>query len=131
MDTEDIKREAIIFTKEPLSTFSKKVNEAAQGICLRKPSVLKNRGKLLILAKEKVHESGYIYRKGKSRSKSYGTGCEDASRPKRIKRKRLELAEQSKNYKLCDQLSKEVNKSKRLLGFVGIEREQVAKVLQE
>ena len=145
MDAEDIKKEAITFTKDPLSNFSKKVNEAAQEICLRKPSLLKNRGKLLILATQKVHEGGYVYRKGKSRSKAYGSGYEDASRPKRIKtttdercgrmqsireelhdlrdrvafkRKRLELAEQSKNYKLCDQLSEEigeVNKNKRLL----------------
>ena len=106
--------------------------------------MLRNRGKL-ILAQERVHESGYTYRKGKSRSRSYGSGIEEATHAKHIKttvgersdhikaikeelsnfkdhvsfkRKRLEMAESSKNYKLCDQLSEEageLNKTRNLL----------------
>ena len=145
MDSEEIKKAAIIYKKEPLSMYHLRVNEASQEICLRQPSLLRNRGKLLVLAQEKVHETGYAYRKGKSRSKSYGSCVEEATRAKRIKttvgertdrikaikeelsdlkdrvlfkRKRLEVAESSKNYKLCDQLSEEVgelNKTRRLL----------------
>ena len=106
---------------------------------------MRNRGKLLVLAQERVHETGYTYRKGKSRSKSYGSGIEEATCAKHIKitvgectdrikaikeelynlkdrvsfkHKRLEAAESSKNYKLCDQLSEEVgelNKTRHLL----------------
>ena len=124
---------------------SYKVNEASQAICLRKPSMLRRRGELLVQAKQRVHDTGYVYRKGKSRSKSYGSVVDDATRPKRVKtsaderisrmktikeelsdlqnrvsfkRKRLDAAEVTKNYKLCDQLSEEIadlNKSKRLL----------------
>lgn len=98
-----------------------------------------------MLAKQSVHDSGYLYRKGASRSKKYGSAVDDATKPKRVKtstdervsrmktikeelsdlqnrvsfkRKRLDAAEVTKNYKLCDQLSEEIadlNKSKRLL----------------
>ena len=71
MDTQEIKKEAIFFKKEPLSTYHIKVNEASQAICLRKPSMLRRRGELLVQAKQSVHDTGYVYRKGKSRSKSY------------------------------------------------------------
>ena len=144
MDSEEIKKAAIIYKKEPLSTYHLRVNEASQDICLRQLSLLRNRGRLLVLAQERVHESGYAYRKGKSRSKSFGNGVEE-TRVKRVKtstdertarmkaikeelhdlkdrlsfkRKRIEAAESSKNYKLCDQLSEEMgelNKTKRLL----------------
>ena len=100
---------------------------------------------MLVKAKQGVHDAGYVYRKGESRSKSYGSAVDDAIRPKRVKtsadkrisrmkttkeelsdlqnrvlykRKRLDAAEVTKNYKLCDQLSEEIadlNKSKRLL----------------
>ena len=142
MDTQEIKKEAIFFKKEPLSTYHIKVNEASQAICLRKPSMLRRRGELLVQAKQSVHDTGYVYRKGKSRSKSYGSAVDDATRPKRVKtsaderisrmktikeelselhnrvsfkRKRLDAAKVTKNYKLCDQLSEEIadlNKSK-------------------
>ena len=145
MDTQEIKKEAIFFKKEPLPTYHIKVNEASQAICLRKPCMLRRRGELLVQVKQSVHDTGYVYRKGKSRSKSYGSAVDDATRPKRVKtsaderisrmktikeelsdlqnrvsfkRKRLDAAEVTKNYKLCDQLSEEIadlNKSKRLL----------------
>ena len=145
MDTQEIKKEAIFFKKEPLSTYHIKVNEASQAICLRKPSMLRKRGELLVLAKQSVYDSGYMYRKGASRSKKYGRAVDDATKPKRVKtsmdervshiktikeelsdlqnwvsfkRNRLDAAEVTKNYKLCDQLSEEIavlNKSKRLL----------------
>ena len=60
MDTQEIKKEAIFFKKEPLSTYHIKVNEASQAICLRKPSMLRKRGEFLVLAKQSVHDSGYM-----------------------------------------------------------------------
>ena len=40
-------------------------------ICLNNPALLADRGKLLELAKDKLHDSGYMYAKGKSRSKKF------------------------------------------------------------
>ena len=129
MDTQEIKKEAIFFKKEPLSTYHIKVNEASQAICLCKLSMLRKRSELLALAKQSVHDSGYLYRKGASRSKQYGSAVDNATKPKRVKtstdervshlktikeelsdlqnqvsfkRKRLDAAEVTKNYKLCD-----------------------------
>ena len=69
--TKKTSREAIFYKKEPLSSYHGRVNEASQAICLRRPSMLRKRGELLILAKQQVHDSGYNYRKGRSRSKTY------------------------------------------------------------
>ena len=80
-----------------------------------------------------MHQSGYDYKKRKSRSKMFGSSSEpEAKRPKttkterldqlkgvrqqlsdvkdrvKYKRQRLAAAETSKNYKLCDQLSEEI-----------------------
>ena len=142
MDTQEIKKEAIFLKK---TLYHIKVNEASQAICLHKPSMLRKRGELLVQAKQSVHGTGYVYWKGKSRSKSYGSAVDDATRPKRVntsgdkrishmktikeelsdlqnrvsfKWKWLDAAEVTKNYKLCDQLSEEIadlNKSKWLL----------------
>ena len=77
MDTQKIKKEAIFFKKEPLSTYHIKVNETSQTICLRKLSMLRRRGELLVQAKQCVHDTGYVYQNGKSRSKSYGSAVDD------------------------------------------------------
>lgn len=109
--------------------------------------MLRRRGELLILAKQRVHDSGYNYRKGRSRSKSYGS-VEESTHPKRIKttaderyerirslkeevkdlkervsykRKRIEIAEVSKNYKLCDQLSEEVSELSKTMRLLEVE----------
>ena len=133
-----MKREAIIFKKEPLSTYHLKVNEAAQQICLHKLSLLRNRAKLLVLAKEEVHNAGYVYRKGKSRSKVYGSEVTPVKRVKtsaeehlgRMKGIKEELADisvshsgkkgwmQRRYQKTTSQLSEEIadlNKTKRVL----------------
>ena len=133
VDRSDIPELAKIFSKEPLTSYQQKVNEAAVEICLHKPSYLSKRGELLELARKRVHQSGYDYKKRKSRSKMFGSSSEpEAKRPKttkterldqlkgvrqqlsdvkdrvKYKRQRLAAAETSKNYKLCDQLSEEI-----------------------
>ena len=57
-DKNEIRKQAVFFKKEPLSEYHIKVNEAA---CLGKPSMLMKRGELLLLTKQKVHESGFSY----------------------------------------------------------------------
>lgn len=50
------------------------VNEAAGDICVHNPAMLTERGELLTLARQAVHDSGYQYKKKRSRSKSFGSG---------------------------------------------------------
>lgn len=93
-----------------------------------------NRGVLLELARKKASET-YSFRKGKSRSKAYGTSKDGSPTPKRpkldkemrdnriaelneiipdlakriaIKESRCQQAETVRNYKLCDELSEEI-----------------------
>ena len=93
----------------------------------------------MILAKDKVHEDGYQYKKGKSRSAKH-TGLQpEVSSVKRVKvdtverkrriddaqdqiadldkqigfkNKRIEVAMQSKNFKTCNELSEEISELK-------------------
>ena len=107
-----------------------RINEIAGDICVENPTFLSEQGKLLEIAKERIHESGFIYSKGKSRSKKFHV--DDEERPKRdkidreecqhrieslqeqlkdtnnhisVKERRIEQAQVVQNYKLCDQMS--------------------------
>lgn len=124
-----------------MKPFEKRVNEAAQDLCLSDVSLLNRRGTLLQLSRKKVAEDGYSFRKGHSRSKVYGlaeSSCQvkrpkfdeamrderlqsieeelcDISRILQYKEKRLSQHEASKNYRLCEQVTEEMMdlKSKR------------------
>ena len=71
---------------KPLSDYKKRINEEAGKLTLQFPSLLKNRGELLICAQQSLHDSGYVYKKGKSRSKrlcsSSDSGDTTPKRPK-------------------------------------------------
>ncbi len=54
-----------------LKEFEKKVNEYAIELALNDTSLLKKRGDLLALARQKVADSGYVFKKGTSRLKAY------------------------------------------------------------
>lgn len=117
-----------------LSTYHTAMNKAAEELCLKNPSLLWQRGTLLENARKVVNESGYIYKKGQSRSKSFNPPTESSSSAKRPKvgaqerekriadvaedlkdisdrmsfnDKRRVAAESSRNYKLCDELTEE------------------------
>ena len=66
-----IERESRIYKRpdEQLRVFEKHVNEAARDLCLKDPQILNKRSTLLELARKKVAEDGYAYKKGHSRSK--------------------------------------------------------------
>ena len=114
------------------------MNEAAKEICVNNPTMLRNRGRLLEAAKQKVHEGGYAFKKGKSRSKTYGTPyssqakrtkmthdviedrmkqIEDDLKNKRdlriYKEKPRTVAETAKNYKLCADITEELGELTR------------------
>lgn len=136
-------REARIYVKEPLSDYRHQLNRLAGEICLRDPSLLTRKGELVKLAQKALNEEGYQYKKGRSRSKVFGSDSDTApKRPKlseeyrqrrlqqiqeenksintriSFKEKRVELASRDKNFKLCDQLTEEIaelQKQRRVL----------------
>ena len=61
----------------PLTDYQKRINDVSYSLCLGNPSLLLGKkGDILDLARAKVHEDGYIYKKGHSRSKKYQTETE-------------------------------------------------------
>ena len=63
------------------------VNDAATELCLADVNLLDKRGELLQKARKKAADDGYVFKKGCSRSKHYGTH-DTASKPKRPKCKK-------------------------------------------
>jgi len=101
--------------------------------------MLGDKGKLLELARVKQHENGYIYSKGKSRSRVLNPEAtnqemqrrqridqterkhrienlqdelKDLSKHITVKERCIEQAQTAMNFKLCDQLSDEISKLK-------------------
>lgn len=133
-------RSQLFFAKgKPLSTYHTAMNNAAEDLCLRNPSLLWQRGTLLERARKLVNESGYVYKKGQSRSKVLNPPAESTSIAKRpkvgaqerekrmaavaedlkdiadrlsFKEKRRLAAEASRNYKLCDELTEDMSSLK-------------------
>ena len=74
MDEDEVREAAKIYRKEssrPLNEYQKQINEAAQDICLKNPTMLRNRAHLE--AAREVVDSTYTVKKGKSRSKKFMT----------------------------------------------------------
>lgn len=111
---------------------------ASEQLCLDDPDLLNDRKTLLEKSRALVHEQGYSYVKGKSRSKRFVSG-EASATPKRpklsedlrcsrmdeisdrikditdqilYKEKRREQASNSHNYKSCDMLTEEMSQLK-------------------
>ena len=74
----------------PLSAYHEKRNNAARDLCVRNPSLLSDKGERLLQARILVDQSGYQYKKGKSRSKVFGEAEIPAKRPKLDKNLRVE-----------------------------------------
>ena len=112
-----------------LKVFEKCVNSAAKDLCL----ALLSRSTLLELARKKVAEEGYTFKKGHSRWKVYGKSLSDMpKRPKfdekmreerihsieeeltdisrilQFKEKRLSQHEVDRNYRSCEQVTEEM-----------------------
>lgn len=133
----EIEEQATIYRNPkncPLTDFHIRVNEAAKQLAVSKQSLVRKRGELLELARKKVADEGYCFKKGKSRSKVDGKKG-DVSEPKQvkldqsvredkkkdmeelvadvtthisIKEKRRDQAEKSHNYKVCDEVTQEL-----------------------
>ena len=83
MDLEKIRKDSVIFQggKKPLSTYQSNMNDVSLKLCLDDPTLLKERGKLLALAREQVHNEGYQYKKKKSRSTVFGSAANQMKDP--------------------------------------------------
>jgi hypothetical protein len=131
-----IKEAAKIYKKEdrrPLSDYQIKINEAAANICIENPSMLHSRARLLHSARDIV-DSNYAFKKGKSRSKRY-LDSDDSLQPKRkklsqefrdrrikeleiqkkslnekldYKEKRRQVSENEKKYRICEEITEEI-----------------------
>ena len=128
--------------KKPRSDFDQKVNEASVYLSMKNPSLVRkgNRGELMEAARKKVVEDGYVFKKGRTRSKLYGVQDSQTTLPKRtklneesrrkrmddleddikdlskritMKEKRCTQAEASHSYKLCDELTEQISELKQ------------------
>ena len=87
LDEEAVRAKARIFGKsgKEVTKYQARLNQVAGDLCVHNPALLAEKGKLLELAKDKLHESGYVYAKGKSRSRKFNPLDEVEERPKRKK----------------------------------------------
>ena len=65
-----------------ITNYQEQVNKASVELALQDPNLLLCRQKLLQLARGKVNEGGYQFKKGRSRSKDYATASPAPKRPK-------------------------------------------------
>ena len=99
----EVLNEAKIYKKEPLTEYQLRVNEEAGKIAMSHPELLcrGRRGVLLQKARSAVVDSGYAFKKGKSRSKKVSSYEIPLSRNKvnsEVRKKRIEeLNEEIKN----------------------------------
>ena len=133
---------AKIYGRDPerkLTKYEQSINDTAAQIALENPDMLLSKQKLLEEARKKLNDSGYDYKKGKSRSKqlkSSSESDESTPAPKRVKttealrlnrmseieedlsdisqrmgfkEKRREQASLSHQYGICDQISEEIS----------------------
>lgn len=134
---QEIRRAACIFGKsgKRLTKYQQQLNEVAGDLCVDNTLLLYDKEKLLELSREQVHKSGYVYVKGKSRSKVLTTATTTEKHQTREKvdkqergyriesiveqvsdiQKHIELkekivvqAQSIQNYKLCDQMTDEI-----------------------
>ena len=98
---EDLLQRSVIFHSENLSNFQKRVNDAAAEIALKEPKLVRkgNRGELLAKARQLVSDEGYVFKKGKSRSKVYGAVASESESPPK---KRVKLLEEIRTQRISE-----------------------------
>ena len=139
---EGIQQKSHIYGKEKdnpkLTPYQERVNKACEELCIQDPQLLLAKGERLKRARAKVHEEGYMYKKGYSRSQLYSDVapsqtkrariCKeerdrrimdiseqmgDLDRLIRIKERRIEEATTIRSFAAADQLAKEVRAYKQ------------------
>lgn len=153
----EIRELAIVYKKESLrklTDYQKRINDVSQEICVKNPTMLRNRKKLLLACQEEVNKT-YQFKKGKSRSKRLAIeGDPGSSKPKRkkltkdfrvqrmktieeevkhlkermsYKEKRRQMSEDQRNYKLCDEITEEISALSKECHVLEIEMKELAK----
>ena len=64
-----IRQHSLIYRRDGLTDYQKRMNKASKELCLNN-SHLNDCNLLMTEARKRVHESGYTYKKGRSRSKT-------------------------------------------------------------
>ena len=67
-ESDFLNKSEIFGSGKRLTKYQEAINEASYSLCKNDGSLLMNKGKLLQLAREKVHNDGYNYAKRVSRS---------------------------------------------------------------
>ena len=81
---EKIREMAIIYKKEskrPLTSYQRRINEAAQELCIKNPGLLHKRKLLMEEARQKILDEGFQFVKGKSQSRRGANPDSDGSFP--------------------------------------------------
>lgn len=136
-DREEIQQKSHIFGRDKdnpkLTQYQERINKACEQLCIQEPQLLLSKGERLKRARAKIHEEGYVYKKGYSRSQQYSDAtpsqpkrariCKDErdrrimdiseqmgdlDRLIRIKERRIEEATTTRSFAAADQLAKEV-----------------------
>ena len=119
-----------------LTKYQESINDVAMQLCLQTPNLLSDRKSLLEAARKQLDESGYGYKKGRSRSKRLNPDDDGSSGNKRTKvnkefrlsrieelkeqiqdkseqlkykELRREAAQNIHNYKECDKLTEQMS----------------------
>ena len=79
-ESDFLNKSKIFGSGKQLTKYQEAINEASYSLCKNDGSLLMNKGKLLQLAREKVHNDGYNYAKRVSRSQVFGTTEKKAKR---------------------------------------------------
>lgn len=61
-----------IYKGAQLTKYQEAINNASYELCLDNQGLLNRKGELLELARKRIHDNGYVYKKRASRSKSFG-----------------------------------------------------------
>ena len=83
-----LEKESKIFGKDsnkPLTNYQMEINKAALALCKEDASRLKNRKELFDMAKLKIDQEGFQYKKRSSRSKIFGQDNQQNKETKRVK----------------------------------------------
>ena len=109
MEEETIRAKAALFGKsgKSLTKYQERMNEIAGDICLKDVSMLADKGKLLQQARLKLHESGYVYSKGKLRSKILNPEVTKHDKPRR---ERIDKKEHKHRIESLQDEMKDINK---------------------
>ena len=106
LDEDKVREAAKIYRKEssrPLHKYQKQINEAAQDICLKNPTMLRNCARVYEAAR-KVVDSTYTFKKAKIRSKKFMT-----SGPAPVKQRKLNKEYQEHKMKELEDKLKDVS----------------------